>query len=293
MHPLRNQRWTFGLCILLGGAKCAVIPPAEPVITPKAELDDIWVKRQLPDAISFAQILLTAIPLSLRQIAATNAPAVSSILWEEFLDDNRPQWFLDLPWDVQSYLVRNFGPSTASIPASPTTSGLPATQTQFMWTWPTVASSQRNSKSASSSLAVSRSSDLTSVITSQTSSPSSATDTSSTDSSPSHSLSSVDRTRSATLVSASEDPASPPVRSAGLTKHQKIGLGVGMPLGLLGAAVLLLGCCILLRRKRNKRVNGTEPPSSPGFIPRFAFHDKSTNNIEHQRPLNRSSNHST
>jgi hypothetical protein len=66
-------------------------------------------------------VLLTAIPLSLRQIAATNAPAVSSILWEEFLDESRPQWFLNLPYDIQSYLVKEFGPSTAWLPAPPQT----------------------------------------------------------------------------------------------------------------------------------------------------------------------------
>ncbi|KAI4702249.1 hypothetical protein J4E81_002612 [Alternaria sp. BMP 2799] len=64
------------------------------------------------------QVLITALPLSLRQIAATNIPAVSSILWEEFLDDNRPQWFEELPYDIQSYFIQEFGPATAAPPAS-------------------------------------------------------------------------------------------------------------------------------------------------------------------------------
>ncbi|KAI4657777.1 uncharacterized protein J4E78_006165 [Alternaria triticimaculans] len=63
-------------------------------------------------------LLITALPLSLRQIAATNIPAVSSILWEEFLDDNRPQWFEELPYDIQSYFIQEFGPATAAPPAS-------------------------------------------------------------------------------------------------------------------------------------------------------------------------------
>lgn len=66
-------------------------------------------------------MLLTALPGSLRQIAATNIPAVSSILWREFLDDNKPDWFTALPSNIQSYLIVQYGPSTAwptSTPAS-------------------------------------------------------------------------------------------------------------------------------------------------------------------------------
>ena len=75
-------------------------------------------------SISLAQILLTAVPESLRQIAATNLPAVSSILWEEFLDDKRPEWFLELPWEIQNYLIRKFGPQTAWPTEAPASSGL-------------------------------------------------------------------------------------------------------------------------------------------------------------------------
>lgn len=67
-------------------------------------------------------MLLTALPASLRQIAATNVPAVSSILWREFLDDNKPEWFTALPSNIQSYLIVQYGPSTAWPTSTPTPS---------------------------------------------------------------------------------------------------------------------------------------------------------------------------
>jgi hypothetical protein len=50
----------------------------------------------------------------------------------------------------------------------------------------------------------------------------------------------------------------------------------------------LLVCCLILRRKRKRSIEGSEPPSSPGFIPRFSFQDRglSVENFEHRRPLN-------
>lgn len=59
----------------------------------------------------------------------------------------------------------------------------------------------------------------------------------------------------------------------GLSKSEKIGIGLGVPLGL-AAAASILACCILYRRRQRKKREGSIPPSSPGFIPRFAFQDK-------------------
>jgi hypothetical protein len=257
---------------------------------------------------SFAQVLLTAIPLSLRQIAATNAPAVSSILWEEFLDDKRPQWFLNLPWDIQSYLVQEFGPKTASLPAPPQTTEPQATPTQSEWNWPrstsawqssqakpSIPSSVSGSASKSSAVSASRSRSvvMSSVVTFSTSTRSSASRSNSESTrlsstfSGSSAASSISTTgSSSSSPSATLDPAAPPASNDGLTKTQKIGLGVGIPFGIFGAAAILLGCCFFLRRRKNKHVNGSVPPSSPGFIPRFAFQDKSTDNFEHRAPLN-------
>jgi hypothetical protein len=235
---------------------------------------------------SFALVLLTAIPLSLRQIAATNAPAVSSILWEEFLDESRPQWFLNLPYDIQSYLVKEFGPSTAWLPVPPQTTDAQATSTQSEGSSRAQSSQATPSVSASTRSSATRS-QPSSFSTSTRSFASSSNSASTVGSSPSKSS----YTNSASS-SATNDPASPPASNAGLTRNQKIGLGVGVPIGLVGAAALLLGCCFLLRR-RKKQVNGSERPSSPGFIPHFAFQDRSTENYEHRAPLNRTFNESS
>lgn len=73
-----------------------------------------------------------------------------------------------------------------------------------------------------------------------------------------------------------------------------MGIGIGVPLALLGAAALGFGCCFLLRRRRRQRktADGSDSPSSPGFIPRFAFQEKSTESLEQHHPLNRASMHS-
>lgn len=73
--------------------------------------------------------MLTALPASLRQIAATNIPAVSSILWHEFLDNNKPDWFTALPSNIQSYLIVEYGPSTAWPTSKPTSSASSASST--------------------------------------------------------------------------------------------------------------------------------------------------------------------
>ena len=62
-------------------------------------------------------------------MAATNIPGVSSILWREFLDDNKPDWFKDLPSNIQSYLIVQYGPSTAWPTSTPTSSASSASTT--------------------------------------------------------------------------------------------------------------------------------------------------------------------
>ena len=182
-------------------------------------------------------------PLSLRQIAATNPPAISSILWRQFLDDNKPQWFLDLPSDIQSYLIVEYGPETA---------------------WSSASSSTAKSTPTSNSA-------------SKTGTPSASSTTA---------LSSDGTRSSSAAASATSSPDAPPATVAGLTRQEKIKLGLGIPLGLLGAAAVLLTCCFFYRRRKNKRrVNGLEPPSSPGFIPRSAFHEKTAYQPEHRAPL--------
>jgi hypothetical protein len=222
-------------------------------------------------------------------------------LWEEFLDDNRPQWFLNLPYDIQSYLVKEFGPETARPPTPPTTTGAEATPTESSWRWPSSTAEPQSSQPASSasystpssasqssaaSKSASASSQPATFSTSTRSSASSSRSGSSTVSASSTGSSSSVRTSSKSTPSASSDPVAPSASNDGLTRNQKIGLGVGIPFGIFGAAALLFGCCFLLRRRRNKHVAGSVPPSSPGFIPRFAFQDKSTDHFDHRTPLN-------
>lgn len=244
--------------------KGAVLEAPTPVITPSPCTPSVetFAKRDDPDAISLAQILLTALPASLRIIAATNVPAVSSILWAEFLDGKRPEWFNQLPADIQSYLIRNFGPSTAWPTAIPTTSGSNSAETTHVST--------------------TQISETTSELFSETSSP--------TNSNPSVTMSGqLTANPTATSTNPSTvifSPTSTANASGGLSRNQKIGIGLGVPLAILGAAAILLACCVLLRRRRKKGINGSQPPSSPGFIPRFAFQEKG----EHHTPLNRERN---
>ena len=62
---------------------------------------------------SLGEVLLTGVPKSILAMALTNVPAVSRLLWSEFLDDNTPTWFTALPTDIQAYLSGEFGPTTA------------------------------------------------------------------------------------------------------------------------------------------------------------------------------------
>ncbi|KAJ4333344.1 hypothetical protein N0V95_009454, partial [Ascochyta clinopodiicola] len=71
------------------------------------------------------------------------APIMSTLLWHEFLDDNKPEWFKDLPQNIQSYLVVQYGPSTAWPTASATSSAGSASST--------ASSSEPSAASATSS----------------------------------------------------------------------------------------------------------------------------------------------
>ncbi|KAF1851836.1 uncharacterized protein K460DRAFT_373749 [Cucurbitaria berberidis CBS 394.84] len=278
MHSLRGWKWLV-LGSVVGSVSSAVMPT--PAITPAPRSAEVNLrsleKRETPDAVSLAHVLLTALPLSLRLIAATNVPAVSSILWEEFLDDKKPQWFSELPWDIQNYLIREFGPQSAWPTASPT-SKVTATG---------ASSTAQTSLSQSSESPTPSASDSAST----TSTPSTSTPVSSSVSSPS--LASTLSQSRATQSSASPStvPVAPESSNSGLTRRQKVGLGVGVPFAFLGIAAILFACCFLQRRRRRRRIEGFQPPSSPGFIPRYSFQDRtlSSDHYEHRTPLNRAS----
>lgn len=296
MHSLRGRNWWLAGG-LIGIARSAILPT--PAVTPAPSVTEVDIrlleKRQDPDAVSLAQVLLTALPLSLRLIAATNVPAVSSILWEEFLDDKRPQWFQDLPWDIQSYLIREFGPETALPPtAPPTTETWNDAETTTDPSWPTETSAWQPSEAMPSSATEtsvpfessgSALSDAISTPTASFTDPSSRASTT---------LSRTSRASTLSTSSQTADPNAPPAGNAGLSKTQKVGIGVGVPFGLLAVAAVAFGCCFLMRRRRKKHIEGSQPPSSPGFIPRFSFQDRalSSEHLEHRAPLNRGFNHS-
>ncbi|KAF9738284.1 hypothetical protein PMIN06_001818 [Paraphaeosphaeria minitans] len=280
----------------VGDVSGAVIPRI--TLAPSAEL---LAERQDPDAISLAQVLLTAVPESLRQIAATNIPAASSILWEEFLDEQKPEWFEELPWEIQNYLIRKFGPQTAWPTEAPTSGGFSGSAgltsasqsgsgaTESAEVPASTASSDRTTKPTASA---------TSFATSytSTSSRSSVSGSSATNShifSPSKTLATPSETSSASSSSPTAEPDAPPAANSHLSKEQKIGLGVGIPLGLLGIAALFFACCMLCRRRKKNYMEGSIPPASPGFIPRFAFQDGSHEKIEHSTSLIREANRST
>ncbi|KAF2791410.1 hypothetical protein K505DRAFT_376794 [Melanomma pulvis-pyrius CBS 109.77] len=72
-------------------------------------------------AASLLPLLATAVPPSILALALTNVPAVSRLLWSEFLDDKTPAWFTALPTDVQQYLSGEFGPTTRASNTAPIT----------------------------------------------------------------------------------------------------------------------------------------------------------------------------
>ncbi|RMZ74324.1 hypothetical protein GMOD_00003346 [Pyrenophora seminiperda CCB06] len=296
MHSLRVWNWLV-LGSVVGMAHSAALPM--PAITPAPRPADVHVSplqhRQDPDALEVLEVLITALPLSLRQIAATNIPAVSSILWSQFLDDKRPQWFEELPYDIQSYFIQEFGPATAAPPASGT---LPTGVTASVTELPTETSALQSSKlsgseqATTSTLAISTpaaSSGLSTKLPSLASSSgpttliSTSVPSTTSLSTPKPLVSSSSATSTTTA-----DPVAPESSDSDLTRREKIGIGVGVPLAFLAIAGLLFGCCFLLRRKRRRAIEGSQPPSSPGFIPRFSFQDRglSRERLEHRAPLN-------
>ncbi|EUC46567.1 hypothetical protein COCMIDRAFT_46399, partial [Bipolaris oryzae ATCC 44560] len=286
MRSLR--RWFYPLLVVVGnGVVDGAVVPAPPGITAAPRLQG----RQGIDAIEFVNILITALPQSLRQVAATNVPAVSSILWTEFLDGNRPQWFRELPVEVQSYLIDVFGPVTAAPPESgsvPTSVPASVTRTEQSvvtetdgWVTKTTATAFPSSmlESGSGTSTVTMSSQPTirpSSSSSERSSSSTSTSTSSTSSSTfsSSSIPTISTPSSSsatpTPTSTRSEPPAPPPTPSGLTSRQKLALGLALPLGLLSLSILLLSF-FLLRRHRKRTLEGSQPPSSPGFIPRFSF----------------------
>ncbi|KAF2263147.1 hypothetical protein CC78DRAFT_581711 [Lojkania enalia] len=292
-------------------APSVVVTPAPSVESASAMLE----KRQSPDAISLAQVLLTAVPESIRQIAATNVPAVSSILWREFLDDRRPEWFNELPWDIQSYLIEQFGPETAAPPpilssiasADPSmtiSDGLGSSVVVSATNGPVETSGMETSQVQETSRVETSQVEETSVVeTSQaltksviesppTSQHSGSSDSIESTAFPSSPSSMSTRLAAPSGTPSSTMPAAPTVasNSSGLSRQQKIGIGIGVPFSVLGSAALLFGLCVFLRRRRRKSVDGSVPPSSPGFIPRFAFQEKQGDSSGERRPLRDSNN---
>jgi hypothetical protein len=142
------------------------------------------------------------------------------------------------------------------------------------------------------------SSDRTSDRTSKPTTSATSFATSYTTASSQASVSESSATISRTISSSSSPTANPeaPVANSPdsrLSRDQKIGLGVGIPFGLIGAAALVFSCCMICRRRKKKHVEGSIPPGSPGFIPRFAFQNISHENMEHRTSLIRDVNHPT
>ena len=92
---------------------------------------------------------------------------------------------------------------------------------------------------------------------------------------------------SAAVASSSSEPEAPSESHSGLSQGAKIGIGLGVPLGILALLALMVPFCIACRRKKPKKPSGYEPPPSPGFMPHGAFQEKSTSYQEYRRPLNR------
>jgi hypothetical protein len=114
--------------LLLGASSIAWagVAPARPTITPapSVDLDELELKIRQGDIDlgSLAAVLATGVPPSILALALTNVPAVSRMLWSDFLDSNTPSWFTALPTDVQGYLSGEFGPTTTSASSASTSS---------------------------------------------------------------------------------------------------------------------------------------------------------------------------
>ncbi|KAF1981088.1 hypothetical protein K402DRAFT_425677 [Aulographum hederae CBS 113979] len=84
-------------------------------------------KRQdaIPDQSSIRSVLLTAIPSSLLDVAATNPVEFSSIIASEFAEATPPAWFTSLPTDIQTLLLATPTAASSGMPGSSVNSTLP------------------------------------------------------------------------------------------------------------------------------------------------------------------------
>ncbi|KAF3002756.1 hypothetical protein E8E14_006571 [Neopestalotiopsis sp. 37M] len=201
------------------------------------------------DALSFAEIILTAVPQSLAQIAATDLSKASAILWSDFLDGKKPSWFTSLPEDVQSYLTSEFGPKTE---ASATTTSADSSQSSdsTQSTSASTAASGSSSASASgsaSSIAASASPTLPTVVAT-----SFVTVTASSDS----------NLATPTLTEGSDS-------ESGFSRADKIAVGLGIPLAVAILVILALAFCLIRRRRRysrERRASLDSPLHSTDFL---------------------------
>ena len=252
-------------------------------------------------SLSFGLVLLTGVPESLREVAATNLPALPSILWDDFSDNRKPDWFLQLPLEIQVYLVKKFGPPTAWPTQAPsslisdgsaTLTAIASVTTEPEQTFQppsSIGSSQIPAESAAESSLIGSTAPANGPASFQTSyTTSSDASAPQSPASPSEAQTSSERsfTRPSTTPSSISDPEHPEISDGGLSRDQKVGLGVGIPFGLLATAALVFGCCALCRRRNRRNMEGSIPPESPGFIPRFAFQEQFDENPEHRMPLN-------
>lgn len=299
MHPFLAVPWVVVVVGNASGVWGRAVPQSSaPVVTAPPTLlsyeESLERRQEGPDAVSLAYVLLTAVPQSIREVAATNIPAASSIINEQFFDGNRPQWFLDLPWDVQVYLVEHFGPGATAPPALP--SGL-----ESFFPWPSAsptesaetevpsptdetntespeATSAGNPTATEQTLSSEPTASVpeSSLSPSRTESPSASsqeTSTPSQSSNPTVSETGSSKSEPSSSTRPGLAPDAADNTDEGLSRSEKIGIGLGVPLGLAAAAGIF-ACCILYRRRQRKKREGSIPPSSPGFIPPHAFRDK-------------------
>ncbi|ETS77393.1 hypothetical protein PFICI_11267 [Pestalotiopsis fici W106-1] len=230
------------LLYCLGLARCLIVAKdTPPLATPAPAFDGQLPRRSTTpiDALSFAEVLLTAIPQSLAQIAATDLSAASAILWSDFLDGKKPSWFTSLPDNVQDYLTSEFGPKTTV--AVSTTSAESSQSTS-------ASASASASESASESAVASTSASSTLPALTQTSF---ITVTASSDS----------NLATPTLTETSDS-------TSGFSRADKLAVALGIPLAAAILAIIILVFC-LIRQKRNSRRRRTlmeSPLQSSDFL---------------------------
>ncbi|KAF2649919.1 hypothetical protein K491DRAFT_783009 [Lophiostoma macrostomum CBS 122681] len=121
-----NMRYSGLLLLGASSIAWAGVAPARPTITPAPSIDleelELRIRQGDINLGSLAEVLATGVPPSILALALTNVPAVSRLLWSEFLDSNTPSWFTALPTDVQGYLSGEFGPTTTSSSSASTSS---------------------------------------------------------------------------------------------------------------------------------------------------------------------------